>query len=105
MKKKKTFIDGSTSTLPQTRSKLQNYSIVQGAIKIYTEFRDPRGVGGGKGGGGKEGVNEGGKRGRETQPLLAGKIKKGIKLIYNAKGTGNKVILSCEKQKQQIKNV
>lgn len=52
-------------------------------------------------------MNEGGKRGRETQPLFAGKIKKGIKLIYNAKGKkeGNKVILSCEKQKQQIKNV
>ena len=46
-----------------------------------------------------------GKRGRETQPLFAGKIKKGIKLIYNAKGrkAGNKVVLSCEKQKQQIK--
>lgn len=41
-KNKIKFIDGSTSTLPQTRSKLQNYGIVQGAIKIYTEFRDPR---------------------------------------------------------------
>lgn len=30
-----------------------------------------------------------------------GKLKKGIKLIYNVKGKkeGNKVILSCEKQK------
>lgn len=38
----------------------------------------------------REGVNERGKRGRETQPLFARKIKKGIKLIYNAKGTGRK---------------
>lgn len=37
----------NTST---TRSKLQNYGIVQGAIKIYTEFRDPREEGGGGGG-------------------------------------------------------
>lgn len=31
-----------------------------------------------------------GKRGRETQPLFAGKIKKGIKLIYNAKRGGKR---------------
>lgn len=48
-------------------------------------------------------MNEKGKRGREKQPLFAGKIKKGIKLIYSAKGKGNKVVLSSEKQKQQIK--
>lgn len=52
--KEKTFIDGSTSTLPQTRSKLQNYGIVQGAIKIYTEFRDPRGKEGKEEEGGRE---------------------------------------------------
>lgn len=60
---------------------------------------------GGRRGEGKEGMNEGRKRGRETQPLLAKKNRKkgGIKLIYNSKGTINKVILSCEKIKQQIK--
>lgn len=50
-------------------------------------------------------MNEGRKRGRETQPLLAKKKnKRGIKLIYNSKGTINKVVLSREKKtKQQIK--
>lgn len=51
-------------------------------------------------------MNERGKRGRETQPLFTGKIKKGIKLIYNAKGKGRKQGRSKlwkKKQKQQIK--
>lgn len=40
-------------------------------------------------------------REEETQPLLAKKKtrkKRGIKLIYDSKGTINKVILSCEKK-------
>lgn len=40
-KKRKTFINVSTSTLPRTRSRPQNYSIVQGSRKIYRV--DPRG--------------------------------------------------------------
>lgn len=46
-------------------------------------------------------MNERGKRGREKQPLFAGKIKTGIKLIYNANGKGNKVALNCERKTKQ----
>lgn len=76
---KKTFIDGSTSTLPQTRSKLQNYSLVEGAIKIYTEFRDPRGEGG-RGGGAREVGSEWEReeRKRETTSVRRENKKRGL---------------------------
>lgn len=54
-------------------------------------------------------VNEvgggGEKRGRETQPLLAGKMKKGIKLIYNAKGTGKPKTADKKKKKSSNRSV
>lgn len=34
-----------------------------------------------------------------------GQLKKGIKLIYNSKGKGRKVILTCEKQKMADKKM